>query len=377
MCQSLHDLDEKQLNGRLVCLRGSDEQCLKQISKSGLQLSIIGFNCDYTPFAMVRDERMEQYCIQHNIECVKSKFDYTLLPLDSVMNGSDQPYSMFTPFYNKLMSEHASKIQRVDTTPFHVDRMFFENGKKYLAKYIIDPISLMNGSTTSNTGASLVRSTEAGGRAEGLKKITGIKTMIDYKQVRDFLGRDKTSHLSPHLKFGTVSIREAWHTAVQALGSDHALVRQFVWREFYSMLIYHHPRLVQGQLNVFRATKDEKPKLNAPFQAKFDKFKWKWDSKHYELFKQGQTGVPLVDAAVRCLNATGWCHNRARLVAGSFLVKVLGVDWREGERWYATVAVDYDVANNSGGWLWVSGQGADAQPFFRMFNPYRQSQKFD
>lgn len=87
--------------------------------------------------------------------------------------------------------------------------------------------------------------------------------------------------------------------------------------------------------------------------------------------------MPLVDAAVRCLNATGWCHNRARLVAGSYLVKILGVDWREGERWYATVAVDYDVANNSGGWLWVSGQGADAQPFFRVFNPYRQSQKFD
>ncbi|CBZ29842.1 putative DNA repair enzyme [Leishmania mexicana MHOM/GT/2001/U1103] len=373
-CESLVDLDgATQLNGGLVCLRGSDEDCLRRIRDGGYEVKVLGFNEDYTPFALVRDRLLRDYADKQGIVCVTGPHDYSLRPLDEVVKDSEQPYSVFTPFYNKFTAEHARKVAKpLLVNVRKVQSMLVSQPKKCLEHHLVDPALLYT---------HMPQVQDHGGRTEGLKRLACVERLKQYADVRDDIAGDCTSHLSPHMKCGTVSTREVWHASVQALGTGHPFTRQLVWREFYAMLAFTRPRLLQGQLNSFIGQKDivkaTQPKQNAPFQPSYDDYKWRWKAEHFEAFKEGRTGVPLVDAAVRCLTATGWCHNRCRLVISNFAVKVLGIDWRECERWFATVAVDYDVANNNGGWLWSSGQGADAQPYFRTFNAFRQSERFD
>ncbi|KAK7198850.1 deoxyribodipyrimidine photo-lyase [Novymonas esmeraldas] len=373
-CESLVDLDgPTQLDGGLVCLRGSDEECLERIRDAGYDVAVLAFNEDYTPFAVARDRLLRDYAAGRDITCVTGPCDYSLRPLDAVVTAAEQPYSVFTPFYNRFIADHAGKIdepQRGNVKK--VQSMLVSNPKRYLERHLVDPARLYT---------PMPQLQDHGGRTEGLRRLSHVSKLAKYADVRDDIAGDHTSHLSPHLKCGTVSAREVWHAAVAALGKTHAFTRQLVWREFYAMLALAHPRLLQGQLNAFAGRREivatSTPRRNSPFQATYEKYKWSWTAQHFEAFKEGRTGVPLVDAAVRCLTATGWCHNRCRLVISNFAVKVLGVDWRECERWFATVAVDYDAANNSGGWLWSSGQGADAQPYFRTFNAFRQSERFD
>lgn len=371
MCESLTDLD-KQLEGRLVCLKGSDATCLATIRRCGFAVEAVGYNADFTPFALQRDAQLEEWCDAQGVtEVLSSDTDFSLLPLDRVENKSGQPYSVFTPFYRCVMAEHVRSIPKpVEALVHSVEKTFVADAKEAFESHLVTPADLYT---------PMEQLADRGGRTVGLARLQTLPAMKHYEVDRDDIAGDKTSHLSPHLKFGTVSSREVWAAAVAALGSGHAFVRQLIWREFYAMLLYNHPRLAQGQLQAFEPKESgKKPaKLNAPFLAKYDRFDWRWEEEHWRRFQQGNTGVPLVDAAVRCLNATGWCHNRCRMVIASFLVKVLSVDWRVGERWFATVSVDFDVANNNGGWLWSSGQGADPQPYFRSFNPYRQSQRFD
>ena len=373
-CQTLEDLDgSTQLNNHLVCLRGSDTECLEQIRKCGYDVTLLGYNEDYTPFAQVRDRLLSDYADEQGMTCVVGKQDYSLRPLDAVISGSDKPYSVFTPFFNTFLSKHASKVAKpIETNVKRIQSMLVEQPKKYFEKYLVDPSQLY----TQNKQIA-----EEGGRTAGLKRLAKVKSMKKYAEERDCIAHDATSHLSPYMKCGAVSVREVWHTSVQHLGRNHAFTRQLAWREFYAMLLFHHTRLAKGQLNAFIGQTDivaaTRPQKNSPFQEKYENFRWNWKPAHFDAFREGRTGVPIVDAAVRCVTATGWCHNRSRLIISNFAVKVLGIDWRECERWFATVAVDYDVANNNGGWLWSSGQGADAQPYFRTFNPFRQAERFD
>lgn len=371
MCESLDSLNGMdQLDGALLCLEGSDEDCLHRVQGAGLRIAMLGFNEDFTPFAQVRDEGLQQWCKDRQVTCLADPTDYTLLPLDAIENGAGKPYSVFTPYYRKLMAEHQHQIKkpRDDHPPLGV---FLSNGRAYLQKHCTDPLDRY----TPNPCAS-----DHGGRQEGLRRLARVASLTDYATTRDDIAGDQTSHLSPHLKFGTVSIREVWHAAVNALGASHAFPRQLIWREFYASLLYHHPQLVGGQLQGLPHGYSKRKQFvptNLPFQSKYLNYKWDWRPEHWEAFRGGVTGVPLVDAAVRCLTATGWCHNRNRMIIANYLVKTLGVDWRVGEKWFAQLSVDYDVANNSGGWQWSSGQGADPQPYFRTFNPFRQSARFD
>ncbi|EPY22251.1 deoxyribodipyrimidine photolyase [Strigomonas culicis] len=379
MCESLAELDQGELGGRLVCLRGSDAACLQVVQEAGLRVRMVGYNEDFSPFALVRDAELARYCAAHRVERVSRADDYTLLPPAAVLNKTHQPYSVFTSFCRCVLQEHVSQIRRPDRAVLPAAETFYADGKAVFAKRRVDPLSLFT---------PMPHLCDRGGRAAALACLSRVAGMAGYAEDRNDIPGDRTSHLSPHMKFGTVSTREVFAAAVAALGASSPFVVQLVWREFYAMLLYHHPRLAQAQLDAFPpevvaayAARGEArgagPRANDPFLAKYHTYTWRWSEAHFEAFRQGRTGVPLVDAAVRCVSATGWCHNRCRMVLASFLVKVLGVDWREGERWFATVAVDYDVANNSGGWLWSSGQGADAQPYFRTFNPFRQSERFD
>jgi deoxyribodipyrimidine photo-lyase len=209
-----------------------------------------------------------------------------------------------------------------------------------------------------------------GGRTPALKIVADkLPTMKDYEHERNIISVNKTSMLSPFIKFGAVSVREVYWRGCELFGIGSCFVKELIWREFYAMLLYNNPNLCRAQI--------EPTKGNVPFQEKYHAFKWRWNEAHWRAFRDGKIGVPLVDAAVRCLNATGWCHNRNRMLLANFATKVLFVDWRVGERWYASKAVDYDVASNNGGWLWSCGQGADAMPYFRTFNPYRQAEAYD
>ncbi|CBH16244.1 DNA repair enzyme, putative [Trypanosoma brucei gambiense DAL972] len=392
LCQSLKHLDTVQLGGRLVCLRGSDCDCLEVVRSSGYDIKQLGFNRDITPFARKRDLQLEEWCVKRGVRCVTSNMDYTLLPPDVVTNKNGKPYRVFSPFYRAVLQEHFSDIQAPNPKATTIGDIFTGSHVKEDVKATVDQArrsamaadefsSLVDYVDLAALPQTFPELVDRGGRSEGLLRLASVASAKNYSAIRDDIPGDKTTHLSPHLKFGTISIREAMQVALLHLGKEHAFTRQLIWREFYSMLLYHNPRLALGQLKMDVALQGERQcratLANEPFLEKYSNFQWEWNDAEFTAFKSGATGFPLVDAAVRCLTKTGWCHNRCRMLIANFLVKVLFVDWREGERWYATVAVDYDVANNSGGWLWSSGQGADAQPYFRFFNPFRQSAQHD
>lgn len=438
LCQSLVDLNDHQLGGTLVCLRGSDMDCLNAIEKEKVDIRMLGYNADFTPFARQRDRLLRSHCVSKSVEVYGPMADFSLVgSFEAVMTGTrgDQPYSVFTPFYRRLMADVAAKkctVPSVQPAPpsTALQQRLWPDGPSRLGvqgrrrRHVpaVDP---------AHAFTPMPEITDVGGRTMGVQLLQHMERYKHYGDERNDIPGDHTTHWSPHLKFGTISIRECWEAVKKVHGISHDLARQLIWREFYSMLLYHHPRLVAGQLSspledsspldkgkgekretgregsvkkmntpsggndegASKAEEEEgvsprhvrgsasppatKTIQNEPFQKKYHHFQWKWKPEHWEAFQRGRTGVPLVDASVRCLTTTGWCPNRCRMVIANYVVKTLGVDWREGEKWYATLAVDYDVANNNGGWLWSSGQGADAQPFFRTFNPFRQSERFD
>jgi deoxyribodipyrimidine photo-lyase len=192
--------------------------------------------------------------------------------------------------------------------------------------------------------------------------------LASYGTRRDLLDADGTSRLSPHLAVGTLSIRTLYHAVVDAAGSMDAdgqanaatFVSELIWREFYSTILFNYPHVVRGA-----------------FRPQFDRLAWSRRRTWLDAWCAGHTGYPVVDAAMRQLNVEGWMHNRARMIVASFLVKDLLVDWRWGERWFMQHLLDGDPASNNGGWQWTAGTGTDAAPYFRIFNPVTQGQKFD
>ncbi|MCG9893945.1 MAG: FAD-binding domain-containing protein, partial [Fimbriimonadaceae bacterium] len=187
------------------------------------------------------------------------------------------------------------------------------------------------------------------------------KQIDDYHERRDIPGIEGTSGLSVHLRHGTISIRECFRAAASRSGKGpQKWYDELIWREFYHMILACFPQVVGGT-----------------FQPKYADIDWPGTDEHFQAWADGRTGYPIVDAGMRCLKATGWMHNRLRMIAASFLTKDLLVDWRRGEEWFALQLLDFELASNNGGWQWASGTGADAQPYFRIFNPELQSRKFD
>lgn len=367
MLQSLADLTT-QLDGRLVMLEGTDAACLETVA-TAYRLEVVGYNRDITPFAVQRDAALELWCKGRNIRTTSVDDDYNLLPFGSSVNagGGRPPFTVYTQFYNKVMRDHFQDIPRVAAPAPTNNRLdgFVTDGAARVAGAI--PTSkLVELYLPSGPNPRLAF---AGGRSEGLVRLGAVPSFVAYKAERDFIGLDRTTKLSPYLKFGCVSIREVFWAAVDSQGAASHLVKEVLWREFFAYVLYHHPSVVCGQV--------DRKAPNIPLQAKYAPFPWKWRPEHWDAFKQGNVGVPLVDAAVRHFTATGWSHNRCRMVMASFAIKVLGVDWRVCEQWYATNAIDYDVAANSGNWQSSSGQGSDAASYFRVFNPFLQSLKFD
>ena len=199
-----------------------------------------------------------------------------------------------------------------------------------------------------------------GGRSQGMMKLKSLKKFEDYSETRNNL-ESNTTQMSAYLKYGCISAREAYLRLEEMFGKHHSLIRQLVWRDFYIHILDAFPRVLNG--------KSLKPQ--------YDAIKWENSRKFFNAWKNGKTGFPIVDANMRMLNNVGYMHNRGRLIVASFLIKTLLIDWRWGEKYFARMLIDYDPAANNGNWQWVAGSGADSQPYFRIFNPWSQSEKHD
>ena len=362
MIKCLEELNDA-LDGHLHFYESETETDILMKYKN---LKAIFFNRDYTPYAKMRDKTIEVMCHDHpNRPYTFSYEDYTLFKVDcSIKTDGGNPYKTYTPFYNKCI-ENIDALQEMKdnyaTFKKYKDSLYEKPKTKYdLHKYYDEKIIV-----------------PTPGRIAAKKKLDDIKKFGNYKNTRDDPTIDGTTKLSPYMKFGCLSVREIFNEASQAFGYKHQLVKELLWREFYAHLTHHNLHILAGQIG----------KKNEPFQIKYAGHRiWKDPKKKAEMkiqqewiqrWKEGNTGFPFVDAGMRQLKATGWMHNRLRMVTAMFFTKDMMVDWRIGEQFFAQSLVDYDPASNSGGWQWCASIGADAAPYFRIFNPYRQSERFD
>ncbi len=345
LAASLAELDEdlRRRGSRLYVFEGQAEQAIAGLVRSeGVEAVYV--NRDYTPFSRVRDRAVEAACAGAGAVFVACA-DALLHEPEEVGKAGGGPYSVFTPFFR---AARALEVRAPDggrrggfwTGPIRGDA---------------GPAALDRLRPAAN--AALFR---RGGRAEGLALLKGIGRLEDYETTRDLPAVDGTSGLSPHAKFGTISIREFHDAARRGLGPGHPLLRQLYWRDFFTHVAFHFERV-----------------FGRPFQPRTERIAWADDPAGLRRWQEGSTGFPLVDAGMRQLNETGFMHNRARMVCASFLVKDLHIDWREGERYFATRLEDYDPCVNNGNWQWAASTGCDAQPYFRIFNPWLQQKRYD
>ena len=312
----------------------------------------------YEPAAIQRDCMIEMMLEADGIETAAFNGPLLFEP-DEIRNSSGQPFRVFTPFYKYCMGMDAPDEPLPVPTRFH-------SPKQWPASLEIDQLGLLDDAPDRDQWLTQWSPGEAGGAVAVEQFIS--QRLVEYERHRDRPDVEGTSRLSPHLHFGEISPRELWHavrphtyspkTALSK--ASQCYMRQLVWREFAYHLLYHFPH-----------TDLE------PLRPQFSQLPWREDADELRAWQDGRTGYPIVDAGMRELAETGWMHNRVRMIVASFLVKDLLISWHEGARWFWEMLVDADLANNSFGWQWTAGCGADAAPYFRIFNPVRQGERFD
>ncbi len=342
LLQSLDDLQhELHAEGtELAFLHGNPEEAISDLV-SCFKFDAVFINRDYTPFSRNRDAGIERLCRSLGID-FHYLSDALLTEPEQVFKADQTPYQVFTAFYN-----NACKITVPPPQPLASGQLI--KSPDQVERY--DYQKLRNASD---------RPPLAGGRQQALALLERLSELAHYDDIRDYPAISGTSQLSPHLKFGTCSVREVFDAVKARLGSFHPLIRQLYWRDFFTHIGYHFPHI-----------------FGHAFHRKYDELVWDNEHDRFRAWAAGETGFPIVDAGMRELNATGFMHNRVRMIAASFLVKDLHISWRWGERYFAQRLVDYDPCVNNGNWQWAASTGCDAQPYFRIFNPWRQQQKFD
>ena len=343
MIESLENVasDIRKQDGQLHTFYGKNKKVIADCIKAW-DIDVVAFNLDITPYAKERDHEIFEMCKQMNI-FVATHHDYFLNPPGSIKNSTGGPYQKFTPYY-----ETASKIK----IPLPTRAKHFQFKKS--DAHVPNKISLLQamGQFTKVNPNILVH----GGRVEALKILSAaVKNIKNYNAIHNDLSTN-TSQLSASIKFGCISIREVY----KALHDVPGIIRQLYWRDFYANITYEFPQVMGHSL-----------------KPKYDKIQWHHNSNWFNAWCKGETGYPIVDAGMRQMNETGYMHNRSRLIVASFLVKTLLMDWRDGEKYFAKTLTDYDPTNNNGNWQWISGGGADSQPYFRIFNPWSQAEKYD
>lgn len=362
MLSALNSLDDslRAYGRRLLVRHGEALPTLQSlIAESGA--TALYFNADYTPFARKRDETIRDAL---SID-IRTYHDRLMMPPGSVMTNDDTPYSVYSPFKRKWREKKAERL--------------------HIAQYTLSAENLHDLDGLQNDGlpelAALGHSSAVDVPRTDAAHVDALldgwidERIYGYKAGRDMLGdphatpHSATSFFSPYIRFGILSTRtiywrchEAYEAADDKAGRESVtkFVDEIIWHEFYTHVLWHHPHVVDQNFN-----------------EKYDALQWRHAPDMLAAWQNGMTGYPVVDAAMRQLNTTGWMHNRARMVVASFLTKDLLIDWREGELYFMQRLLDGDLANNNGGWQWAAGTGTDAQPYFRIFNPLSQSQKFD
>lgn len=329
MIESLEELEQKV---HINYFEGDDISVLEKLSKQ-FNITTIAYNLDYSPFAIKRDNIISEWCKKKNIKLITEE-DYTLFKMGMIVNKNNEPYKVFTPFYKQCILQKVEKPVIIKNSIKYIKDISSFDKKKY---YIQNDNLAVNG-----------------GRRLALERMK-IKRN-DYSKMRDYPSLDKTTKLSAYIKFGCISIREVFYN----YEGNKELQRELFWREFYANILYHFPDV-----------------LGNSFKIKYDNIKWNNNKEMFKLWCDGKTGYAIVDAGMKQLNETGWMHNRVRMITAMFLTKDLLIDWRWGEKYFATKLVDYDPASNNGGWQWSASTGTDSQPYFRIFNPDLQAKKFD
>ena len=293
-------------------------------------------NTDYEPYAKERDSQIQNLLENKEIEFFSYK-DQVIFEKSEVVKSDDTPYLVYTPYMKKWKEVFKS----------HDLKIYYTND--YLSNLI------------GNTRLPNLSLSDIGFKKSSIQfpeyDVTPT-TIQEYENNRNLPAKESTSNLSPHLRFGTISIRKVLKKALNA--ENETFWNELIWREFFMQILYHYPETVTDA-----------------FKSKYDNIKWRNNEKEFELWKKGKTGYPMVDAGMRQLNKTGLMHNRVRMVVGSFLCKHLLIDWRWGEAYFAEKLLDYEMSSNVGNWQWVAGCGVDASPYFRIFNPQSQLEKFD
>jgi len=291
-------------------------------------------NRDYEPYAKERDSKIEFILKEKGISILSFK-DQVIFEPGEILNGSGEFYKVFTPFSRNWLDKYKStKVQPLENPAWN----------NLLATSPLPLISLSEMGFEKTT-------------IQIPPKIADQDIISHYDKTRNFPAQHGTSRLGIHLRFGTISVRKLAQVAAQL---NDTFLNELIWREFYMMILAYNPQVV-----------------DRAFKPAYDHIPWRNNEEEFQAWRDGMTGFPIVDAGMRELNTTGYMHNRVRMVVASFLTKHLLIDWRWGEAYFAKKLLDFDLSANNGGWQWAAGTGTDAQPYFRVFNPDSQTEKFD
>ncbi len=333
--QSMRNTLQDERDSSIAIYYSTPKEVFKQLVED-YEIDTVYTNHDYEPYAKTRDKEIENFLAEKDIN-FKTFKDQVIFEKDEVVKQDGDPYVVYTPYM----------------------RTWKENFKNYDLNIYYTNEYLDN--LVKNTRLPNVTLSDMGFKTSSQKiaDYTVTPTLIqEYEDKRNFPAKDATSKLGPHLRFGTVSVRKMVKKAIAE--KNEIFWQELIWREFFMQILWHYP----------------KTQTNA-FKSKYDNIKWRNNKEEFEAWKTGNTGYPLVDAGMRELNETGFMHNRVRMLVGSFLCKHLLIDWRWGEAYFAEKLHDYEMASNVGNWQWVAGSGVDAAPYFRIFNPTTQIDKFD
>ena len=301
-------------------------------------VQLVHTNRDYEPYARKRDKTIKNFLLENDIE-FKTYKDHIIFEKNEVVKDNGEPYVVYTPYMKKWKETFKKEKQpQIQYTNPYLDNVLKDSGLPMLSLSDI-------GFKTSNIKVPDYMATP---------------TLIqNYGDTRNFPAQENgTSRLGPHLRFGTVSVRTILKKAIAE--KNEVFWNELIWREFFMQILWHFPHTV-----------------NKAFKPKYDRIEWRNNEEEFEKWTNGQTGYALVDAGMRQLNATGYMHNRVRMLVASFLCKHLLIDWRWGEAYFAEKLLDYELSSNVGNWQWAAGSGVDASPYFRIFNPMTQIEKFD
>jgi len=316
---------------------GEPSEIIPKIAQE-LNCSSVYFNNDYEPYALQRDQEIQVSLNNIKIEFIGNK-DHVIFEKNEVLKDDGKPYTIFTPYSRKWKAN----LKEEDLREYSIE--------KYSGNLV----------QKKQEGEVLITLEEMGFESKVLHdfpdRIAKNEILKNYHLSRNFPAVKGTSKLSLHLRFGTISIRKL---ALIAREQNETYLNELIWRDFYQMIIFHFPKSAENS-----------------FKAQYDKIIWEKNEAHFDSWCTGKTGYPIVDAGMRELNATGFMHNRVRMVVASFLTKHLLLDWRLGAAYFAEKLLDFELASNTGGWQWAAGCGCDAAPYFRVFNPQAQQEKFD